>query len=78
MEAASPDYKISLWLEGPVKVRAQQKILSIFADCPVPLLCDCHVIRSNSAFVKCWFRERRAEGVGSHFPPVCLWSVFFS
>lgn len=39
---------------------------------------DRHVISSNSAFVKCCFRERGAEGVGSDFPPACLWSVFVS
>lgn len=45
-----------------------------FDDCPA----DCHVISSNWAFVKCCFRERAAVGVGSDFPPACLWSVFVS
>lgn len=41
-------------------------------------LWSCNIIGSNSAFVKCCFRERGAEGVGSDFPPACLWSVFVS
>lgn len=45
-----------------------------FADRPV----DCPGLSSNSAFAKCCFRETGAEGVGSDFPPACLWSVFVS
>lgn len=54
------------------------KTLSIFADRPVVPLYQHHVISSNWASVKCCFRERGAERVGSDFPPACLWSVFVS